>query len=409
MEGSMTTEAVFAGTSTLKEDVTLCASVELGSTGWLVTSRASDQEKIQRTRIGTNDWQSLIALLGRQRKARQAGRVVCGYEAGREGFWPYRALREAGIEACVLDPASIAVNQRGRRTKTDRTDGIVELEAIEALDLGRRTAARRVVVPTEDQEDARQPGRTRSRLVKDRTALIAYIKSALARVGADLPAANQPGWLERLAATRQWNGQPLPRNLVRDIELAHERLMLVCRQIDALEADQRAALLSCERSGKRRQLKSRQAAQAWEAQANPAERAVAGLAEQLYRLNGIGRVIALSLAGEVYWRDFVNRRQVGGYVGLGGTEHSSGAQRRELGISKAGNRRARFVLVEAAWLWVEHQPGSALTHWFKQRAPKGASPRQRRIAIVALARKLAVALWRYLNDGIVPEGACMKA
>ena len=239
--------------------------------------------------------------------------------------------------------------------------------------------------------------------------MIAYIKSALARVGADLAAANQPGWLERLAATRQWNGQPLPRNLVRDIELAHERLMLVCRQIDALEADQRAALLSCERSGKRRQLKSRQAAQAWEAQANPAERAVAGLAEQLYRLNGIGRVIALSLAGEVYWRDFVNRRQVGGYVGLGGTEHSSGAQRRELGISKAGNRRARFVLVEAAWLWVEHQPGSALTHWFKQRAPKGASPRQRRIAIVALARKLAVALWRYLNDGIVPEGACMKA
>jgi transposase len=196
---------------------------------------------------------------------------------------------------------------------------------------------------------------------------------------------------------------------VRDIELAHERLMLVCRQIDGLEADQRAALLSCERSGKRRQLKSRQAAQVWQARATPAEQAVAGQAERLYRLNGIGRVIALSLASEVYWRDFVNRRQVGGYVGLGGAEHSSGAQRRELGISKAGNRRARFILVEAAWLWVEHQPDSALTQWFKQRAPKGASPRQRRIAIVALARKLAVALWRYLSDGLVPEGARMKA
>jgi transposase len=167
--------------------------------------------------------------------------------------------------------------------------------------------------------------------------------------------------------------------------------------------------MSCDESGKRRQLKSRQAAQAWQAQANPAEQAVAGQAERLYRLNGIGRVIALSLASEVYWRDFVNRRQVGGYVGLGGAEHSSGAQRRELGISKAGNRRARFILVEAAWLWVEHQPDSALTHWFKSRAPKGASPRQRRIAIVALARKLAVALWRYLNDGIVPEGARLKA
>lgn len=405
----MKIEAKFAGTSTATENVTLFASVELGSTGWLVTSRASNQEKMQRTRVGANDWQGLTALLVRQQKARQAGRVVCGYEAGREGFWPYRALREAGIEACVLDPASIAVNQRGRRTKTDRTDGIVELEALEALDLGRRTAARPVVVPTEDQEDARQPGRTRGRLVKDRTALIAYIKSALARVGADLPAANQAGWLEQLAATRQWNGQPLPPNLVRDIELAHERLMLVCRQIDGMEADQRAALLSCDRSGKRRQLKSRQAAQAWQAQANPAERAVAGQAEQLYRLKAIGPVIALSLAGEVYWRDFENRRQVGGYLGLGGTEHSSGAQRRELGISKAGNRRARFVLVEAAWLWVEHQPDSALTHWFKQRAPKGASSRSRRIAIVALARKLAVALWRYLHDGIVPEGAHMKA
>lgn len=405
----MMTESKFAGTSTERQDVTLCASVELGSTGWLVTSRASDQDKIQRRRIGTNDWQSLIALLRGQQKARRAGRVVCGYEAGREGFWPYRALREAGIEACVLDPASIAVNQRGRRTKTDRTDGVLELEALEGLELGRRTAARRVVVPTEEHEDARQPSRTRGRLVKDRTALIAYIKSALARVGADLPAANQRGWLEQLAAVRQWNGRPLARNLVRDIELAHERLMLVCHQIEAVEAEQRAALLSCDQSGKRRQLKSRQAAQAWQAQANPAEQAVAGQAEQLYRLNGIGRVIALSLASEVYWRDFVNRRQVGGYVGLGGAEHSSGAQRRELGISKAGNRRARFILVEAAWLWVEHQPGSALTQWFKSRAPKGASPRQRRIAIVALARKLAVALWRYLNDGIVPEGARMKA
>jgi transposase len=409
MEGSMTTEAVFADTSTLRQDVTLCASVELGSTGWLVTSRASDQARLQRARIGTNDCQGLIALLRRQQKVRQAGRVVCGYEAGREGFWPYRALREAGIEACVLDPASLAVNQRGRRTKTDRTDGIIELEAIEALDLGRRTAVRCVVVPTEDQEDARQPSRTRGRLVKDRTALIAYIKSALARVGVDLPTADQPGWLDRLAAARQWNGRPLPRNLVGDIELAHERLLLVCRQIKALEADQRAALMSCEASGKRRQLKTRQAVQAWQGQANPAEHAVAGLAERLYRLNGIGRVIALSLCGEVYWRDFMNRRQVGGYVGLGGAEHSSGAQRRELGISKAGNRRARCILVEAAWLWVEHQPDSALTQWFKSRAPKGASPRQRRIAIVALARKLAVALWRYLNDGIVPEGARMKA
>jgi transposase len=409
MEGSMRIEAVFADAPTAHQDVTLFASVELGSTGWLVTSRASGQAKVQRTRIATNDWKGLISVLRRQQKARQAGRVVCGYEAGREGFWPYRALASADIEAWVLDPASIAVSQRGRRTKTDRTDGLVELEAIEAVGGGRRTAARCVVVPTQEQEDARQPGRTRGRLVKERTALIACIKSALARVGADLPAPDQPGWLERLAAARQWNGQALPGNLRRDIDLAHERLMLVCRQIDGLEAEQRAAVIASEASGKRRQAKTRQAAQAWQVQASPCERGMAGQAERLHRLKGIGRIIAFVLAGEVYWRDFANRRQVGGYVGLGGAEHSSGAQRRELGISKAGNRRARFILVEAAWLWLEHQPDSALTRWFKSRAPKGVSARQRRIAIVGLARKLAVALWHYLNDGIVPEGACMRA
>jgi transposase len=408
MEGSMTTEAMLADTFTGKQDVTLCASVELGSTGWLVTSRASGQDKMRRTRIGANDWRSLIDVLRGQQKARQAGRIVCGYEAGREGFWPYRALTAAGIEGRVLDPASLAVNQRGRRTKTDRTDGIIELEALEGLERGQHTAARTVVVPTEDQEDARQPSRTRGRLVKERTALIAYIKSALARVGTELPAPNQVGWIERLAGARQWDGRRLPRHLMRDIELAHERLTLVCRQIDELEADQRAAVIACQASGKRRQLKTRQAAQAWQMQANPAERRIAGLAERMNRLKGIGRIIAFTLAGEVYWRNFENRRQVGGYVGLGGAEHSSGAQRRELGISKAGNRRARFILVEAAWLWVEHQPDSALAQWFKSRAPKGASPRQRRIAIVALARKLAVALWHYLEDGIVPEGAIMK-
>ena len=405
----MTIEAVFAGASTTKQDVTLCASVELGSTGWLVTSRGSDEERLRRTRIAANDWRGLIELLRRQQKTRRASRVVCGYEAGREGFWPYRAMCAAGIEVRVLDPASIAVNRRGRRTKTDRTDGLVELEAIEALEAGRRTAARCVVVPSEEQEDARQVGRARGRLVKERTALIAYIKSALARVGADLPSPDQPGWLERLGRARQWNGQPLPRNLTRDLELAHERLRLACRQIEALEAEQRAAIISCQAGGKRRQSKTRQAAQAWQTEASPAEWAVAGQAERLSRLKGIGRIIAFNLAGEVYWRNFANRRQVGGYVGLGGTEHSSGAQRRELGISKAGNPRARFTLVEAAWLWVEHQPDSALAQWFKSRAPKGTSTRQRRVAIVALARKLAVALWHYLKDGIVPQGAHVKA
>jgi transposase len=404
----MKIETKSTGTSTSEQDVTLFASVEMGSTGWLITSRASNHNRFQRTRVATNDWQKLIAALRQQQKARGAERVVCGYEAGREGFWPHRALSGAGIEAAVLDPASIPVNRRGRRTKTDRIDGETALDAIEALSCGRHTPTRIVVVPSEEQEDARQLGRTRGRMVRERTALIAYIGSALARVGVSLPAANQLGWLEHAARARQWNGAPLPRNLMRDMELAHERLMLVCRQIAALEEEQRVAL-KARAAGKKRRGKTKQAIEAWEGQASAAEQRLADQAEQLNRLRGIGPVISCTLSGEVFWRDFTNRRQVGSYLGLCGSEYSSGAQRRELGISKAGNRRARFVLIEAAWLWIEHQPASALTRWFHKHAPEGASRRQRRIAVVALARKLAVALWHYLDKGIVPEGAILKA
>lgn len=405
----MKIEAKPADASTGAQDVTLYASVEMGSTGWLVTSRASDQVKVRRTRVAANDGRALIETLRQQQKARQAGRVVCCYEAGREGFWPYRALRAAGIEAGVIDPASIAVSQHGRRTKTDRKDGLLILEAIEAIDHGRVTAARLVVVPTEEEEDARQAGRTRGRLVKERTALLSLINAQLARMGIVLPPANQRGWLEKLASTGRWDGQPLPRNLRRDIELAYERLQLVERQIAALEDEQRAAIISQEPEQIRRQARTRQAARSWAAQASAAEQRLASQAEQLCRLKAIGPASSFVLAGELLWRDFRNRRQVGGYLGLDDATHSSGAQQRALGISKAGNRRARAMMVELAWLWLQHQPQSALAQWFRERAPKGASPRRRRIAIVALARKLAVALWRYLREGLVPEGALMKS
>lgn len=271
----MKIEAKSTGTSTSEQDVTLFASVEMGSTGWLITSRPGDHGNLQRTRVATNDWQQLTTTLHRQRKVAGAARVVCCYEAGREGFWPHRALSGAGFEAAILDPASIPVNRRGRRTKTDRIDGESALDAIEALSCGRHTAARVVVVPSEEQEDARQLGRTRDRMVRERTALIAYISSALARVGVGLPAANQPGWLEHVIVTRQWNGAPLPRNLMRDIELAHERLMLVCRQIVAVEAEQRVALISRAAGGEKRRSKTRQAVQAWEGQASTADQRLA--------------------------------------------------------------------------------------------------------------------------------------
>jgi transposase len=397
-----------AGTPTGVQDVTLYASVEMGSTGWLITSRASGQSKIWRTKVAANDWQAVIARLRQQQRMAKAGRIVCCYEAGRDGFWLHRAMTAHGVESGVINPASIAVSRQGRRTKTDRKDGLMELEASEAIGQGRTTAAKLVVAPSEDEEDARQVSRARKRLSKERTAYLGRISSELARQGIVLPPADQQGWLEKLAEARCWDGRPLPRNLRRDIGLTWERLQLVERQIAFLEDEQRAAIVSQEPAGVRRQTRTRQAAQAWAAQASPAEQRVAGQAEQLHRLRAIGPTIAFTLASEVYWRDFQNRRQVGGYLGLGDAKYASGAQERGLGISKAGNPLARSMMIELAWLWVQHQPQSALAQWFSARAPKGASSKARRIAIVALARKLAVALWRYLNEGLIPAGALMK-
>jgi len=278
--------------------------------------------------------------------------------------------------------------------------------------LGRETDAREVKVPSAEEEDARRLSRTRDRLLADRTSLTNRIGSQLMLIGVSMPtpAKEVSVWLEKLRQHGQWNGAPVPRQMMRDIEMSLQQLELVNRHLDELAAEQNSGLIAQEGNDRRRRVETRQAAQAWAAQATSADQKLAARAAQLNRLRGLGTPSSWLLSGELFgWREFSNRRQVGGYLGMNGIEHSSGAKRRELGISKAGNSRVRALMIELGWLWTEHQPNSELTKWFHKQAPKGSTSKTRRIAIVGLARKLAVALWRFVTQGVVPEGAILKA
>jgi transposase len=324
----------------------------------------------------------------RARVERQLGyrpEVASCYEAGYDGFWLHRLLMAAGIINYVFDPASIAVEQRHRRAKTDRIDGEVLLRTLMAYLRGEPRVVRIVHVPTEEQEDARRVTRERDRLVKERTAHVNRIKGLLRQKGIAVGKPRRGDWLSWLAGQRDWQGKPLPSALLAEVKDEHERLMLISRQIADLERRSAAA--------------DRQAAEAGTVN----DRVL------LRRIKSLGPVFSAALANEVFYKDFRNSREVGSYFGLAPSPWQSGGTDREQGISKAGNPRARQKAIELAWLWVRHQPGSALTAWFLARIANKASKRIKRIAIVALARKLMVALWRYLRTGLIPEGAVLAA
>src|SRR5215203_6103428 len=250
--------------------------------------------------------------------------------------------------------------------------------------LPRRAVVRIVRVPSREQEDARRDSRERQRLVKEQTGHTNRIKALLRLLGMAAGNPRRRDWLTWLARQRDWEGQPVPPRLVAELKREHARLLVVCEQLQALSKA-------------------------------PAPRdvpmAAARMAEHkanLRRLKSLGPAFAGTLTDEVFYKDFDNGRQVASYVGLAPSPWRSGGTNREQGISKAGNPRARHQAIELAWLWLRHQPDSALSREFLRRTA-GASSRIRRIAIVALARKLMVALWRYLTTGLLPEGAVVKA
>jgi transposase len=367
---------------------TIFVAVELSQKSWLITLHSPDRDRLSRHKLAGGDHAELLRLIEKVRtraaeKIGSAPRVVSCFEAGYDGFWLHRLLAVAGIENFVFDAASIAVEQRTRRAKTDRLDGELLVRTLMAYLRGEPRVVRIVRVPSVEQEDARRASRERDRLVMEQTAHTNRIKALLRLLGMPAGSLRRRNWLAWFEQQRDWQGQPLPTHLMAEVRREHARLMLVRDQLAALE----------------------------QAQAADAARVPASMGERrdlLQRLKALGPAFSATLASELFYKDFRNRREVASYCGLAPSPWQSGGIDREQGISKAGNRRARQKAIELAWLWLRHQGDSALSRWFHTRTAH-AGKRSRRIAIVALARKLIVALWRYLSTGLVPEGAAMKA
>jgi len=368
---------------------TIFVAIELSQKSWLVTLHCPDRDKISRHKLEGGDHAGLLALIDRvrERAARVLGAVpavVSCYEAGYDGYWLHRLLTAAGVTNHVFDPASIAVDQRARRVKTDRIDGEKMLRTLMAYLRGEPRVVRIVRVPAPEQEDARRASRERDRLTREQTAHTNRIKALLRLLGMAVGNPRRRDWLSWLSAQRDWQGQAVPPRMLAELKREHARLMLVREQLDELARSQAAADLS------------------------PAAAEMTERSEFLLRLKCLGPAFATTLTSEVFYKDFRNRREVASYVGLTPSPWKSGGIDREQGISKAGNPRARRSAIELAWLWLRHQPDSKLTQEYRRRT-LNAGKRIKRIAIVALARKLTIALWRYLKTGLVPEGAALKA
>jgi transposase len=311
--------------------------------------------------------------------------VVSCYEAGRDGFWVHRALVALGAANHVVDSASITQNRRKRRPKSDRLDAAALVALLLRHLAGERRVWSVVHVPSVAEEDRRHLHRELFALTRQRTRQVSRIKGLLALHGVVLPR------LRGLPATppvlRDWAGAPLPPSLTNRLAREWARLRATQRELLALRAERRRMLATTDTT------------------ADPA----LGMVTRLLALRGVGEVSAWLYTTEFFgWRAFRNRRQVAGAAGLTPTTQGSGDAERELGISKAGSAIMRALAIELAWSWVRRQPASALSRWYRARFA-GGGPRQRRIGIVAVARKLLIALWRYLDTGLVPEGAMLKA
>jgi transposase len=359
----------------------------------------SDGDKMRIKTVEAGDLEALDQEIGKSRarfRLEADCRVVSVYEAGRDGFWIDRALQARGIENRVVDPASIEVNRKQRRVKTDRVDAESLLRLLIRYDSGERQALAVVRVPTVVEEDQRRLHRERDRLIKERGAHSARIQSLLVAQG--LRRKVGPGLLAELAELKSPAGYALGADIQEEIRRESARYELVDGQIHALERTQQERL-------KAEEARMQNAQAQGENGGSGALRQVA----RMLKLRGLGPVASWVLAMEFFsWRAFRNRRELGACAGLTPTPYTSGEMQRDLGISKAGNRRIRRLLVEVSWLWLRYQPESALTKWYQQRFANGGN-RMRRIGIVALARKLLVALWQYVEEGVVPEGAVLSA
>ena len=361
-------------------------SLELSRATWLITSLSPGRQKMSKHQVRGGDIAGLLARLAElQAKAHartgQLFRLIVIQEAGLDGFWIHRVLQGEGIESHVVDPASIATSRRRRRAKTDKIDGEALIRALLAYKRGEPRVCAMVKAPTAREEDERRIGRERKVLTAERVAHVNRIKGLLFAQGISdyEPMRHRRARLDDLTTG---DGRLLPQHLKAQVSRELDRLELLLEQLKVVEAE-RDALLA-----------------ATEAPAKP------GSAKLLLDLKGIGPEFASVLWSEGLYRNFANRRQVAAYAGLAPTPWQSGAVDREQGVSKAGNPRLRTTMIQLAWLWLRHQPGSALSRWFHERVARRGG--LRKTMIVALARKLLVALWRYVTAGVVIQGATMK-
>jgi transposase len=364
-------------------------SLELSRSNWLITSLSPGKgEKMSRHGVPAGNVAELSALFAElERKAEvrtgQGYPIITIQEAGLDGFWLHRVLQQQGIESHVVDPASIAMPRRRRRAKTDRLDGETLLRALLAYKRGEPRVCAMVVAPSPGEEDRRRLCRERRTLIEERVTHGNRIKGLLFAQGIFDFAPMRRDRRARLEALRTGDGRELPPHLKAQIGRELDRIELLLGQIKTVEAAQDALLAAARKPA--------------------SEDAAPDPVTMLLALKAVGANFAAVLWSEAFYRQFANRRQVAAYAGLAATPWQSGGVRHEQGVSKAGNPRLRTTMIQLAWLWIRHQPQSALTRWFKQRSPQG-----RKRAIVALARKLLVALWKYVTQGVVIEGAVMK-
>jgi transposase len=367
--------------STMATVPVLYCSLELGSKDWKLAFTSGLGQKPRLRTIKARDTDALLAEIEAAKKRfglPENTAIVSCYEAGRDGFWLHRFLLSRRIENLVVDSSSIEVNRRKRRAKSDRLDAVKLVEMLIRWCNGERKVWGVVHAPTVADEDRRQLHRELIVLKTERTAHVNAIKGLLAGLG--LQASVDDNFPERLKKLRQWDDSPVPPALSARLLREFERWQLAGRQIRELEQE------------RTRQIRHEQTPEVLQVR-------------QLLNLRGIGENGAWLLVNELFaWRRFQNRRQVGSIAGLAPTPYDSGESRREQGISKAGNRRLRWMMVQLSWCWLQYQPGSELSQWYQRRFG-GGNKRVRKIGIVALARKLLVALWKYLETGQPPAGA----
>ena len=364
-------------------------SLELSRSTWLMTSLSPGAgEKMSKHAVPGGDITGLLRrLFELKEKARRRMRkdfpIIVIQEAGLDGFWIHRVLEREGIESHVVDPASIMTSRRRRRAKTDRIDGEALVRALLAHQRGEPRVCAMVRVPTPEEEDRRRVSRELKALTAERVRHVNRVKGLLFSQGISEYEPLHRDRRAQLEQLRTGDGRPLPDHMKRQISRELDRLELLLEQVKTVAAERDVLLVPA------------------------AEDTVATPAKVLLALKGIGPDFASVLWQEGLFRHFDNRRQVAAYAGLAPTPWQSGSVDREQGVSKSGNPRLRTTMLQLAWLWLRHQPDSALSRWFHQRV--GMNGRIRKTMITALARKLLIAFWKYATAGVDIEGATMKA